>query len=371
MIELCLFAATLLLAYANGANDNFKGVATLYGSGVLTYRWAKILSTAATLIGAVAAALLAEQLAKAFSGRGLVPSSVVANPAFAISVAFAAAATVLLATRIGMPISTTHALVGGLAGAGWAAAASELNVSALGQQFFIPLLLGPLAAFVLAMTLNRIALFFSLRAADVEACACVVPIVPTPLLSPAVAATALPSLRLGTMDAPACRAAASNGLALSQSSVINMAHITSAFMVCAARGLNDAPKIAGLLLVLKATNTSLSTAAIAVAMGLGGWLHSRRIANTMSHKITTLEPRSGFIANVCTTLLVASASKFGLPLSTTHVSVGAISGLSFSGDRSAALSAGTMRHILLAWIFTLPVAAISAFIGYHLTAKLI
>jgi inorganic phosphate transporter, PiT family len=223
----------------------------------------------------------------------------------------------------------------------------------------------------LAMTLNRIALFLSPHAAEMEACACVVPIVPAQLLSPAVAATALPSLRLGTMDAPACRAAASNGLALSQSSVINMAHVTSAFMVCAARGLNDAPKIAGLLLVLKATNTSLSTAAIAVAMGLGGWLHSRRIANTMSHKITTLEPRSGFIANVCTTLLVASASKFGLPLSTTHVSVGAISGLSFSGDRSAALSAGTMRHILLAWIFTLPVAAISAFIGYHLTAKLI
>jgi inorganic phosphate transporter, PiT family len=160
MIEITLFAVTLLLAYANGANDNFKGVATLYGGGVLTYRAAKILSTAATLLGAVAAALLAEQLAKAFSGRGLVPSSVVANPAFAISVAFAAAATVMLATRIGMPISTTHALVGGLAGAGWAAAASALNIGALGQQFFVPLLLGPLAALVLAMALNRAVRFF-------------------------------------------------------------------------------------------------------------------------------------------------------------------------------------------------------------------
>jgi inorganic phosphate transporter, PiT family len=150
---------------------------------------------------------------------------------------------------------------------------------------------------------------------------------------------------------------------------MNIAHVISACMVCAARGLNDAPKIAGLLLVLKATNTSLSTAAIALAMGLGGWLHSRRIADTMSHKITTLEPRSGFIANLCTSVLVASASKFGLPLSTTHVSVGAISGLSFSGDRSAKLSAGTMRNILLSWVFTLPVAALFAYIGFHITSR--
>ena len=153
MTEITLIALTLLLAYSNGANDNFKGVATLYGSGVLTYRQARWLTTGATIGGAMAAVALAEALLKAFSGRGLVPNSVVSDPAFAASVALAAGVTVALATRIGMPISTTHALVGGLVGAGIVAAGSELNMGALTQQFVAPLLLGPVAAFIAAAAL--------------------------------------------------------------------------------------------------------------------------------------------------------------------------------------------------------------------------
>lgn len=361
MIELCLFAVTLLLAYANGANDNFKGVATLYGSGVLPYRRAKMLATAATLIGAVAAAVLAQQLAYAFSGRDLVPNSVATQPVFAIAVAFAAGATVLLATRIGMPISTTHALVGGLAGAGLAAAGA-LNTGVLAQQFLLPLFVGPMVAFGLALLANRAASRWWARKQSSEACVCIEGGATANGSGGAVLNLHAPRVTIGVANSAAC----ATPVAITVSSAMNWAHVASAAMVCIARGLNDAPKIVGLLLVAHATTASFSLPLVALAMATGGWLHSRRVANTMAHDIASLEPRSAFIANMCTSLLVMSASKFGLPLSTTHVSVGAISGLSFSGRQSAPISWGTMKHILLAWLFTLPLAASLAFATYCL-----
>ncbi len=118
MIFVLLFLAACFLAYSNGANDNFKGVATLFGSGTTHYKNAINWATVTTFAGSVAAIFLAEALVKNFSGKGLVPNELIQNPVFAISIALGAALTVFIATRIGMPISTTHGLVGGLFGAG-------------------------------------------------------------------------------------------------------------------------------------------------------------------------------------------------------------------------------------------------------------
>ncbi len=117
-----LFLATLFVAYANGANDNFKGVATLYGSDTASYRSALALATITTFAGALCSAYFAEALVQAFSGKGLVPAAVTAAPDFLISVAAGAGATVFLAALLGFPISTTHALTGALAGTGLLAA---------------------------------------------------------------------------------------------------------------------------------------------------------------------------------------------------------------------------------------------------------
>src|SRR5438045_1048342 len=111
-----ILLAVLCLAYANGANDNFKGVATLFGSGTANYRRALAWATITTLLGSLTAVFLAEKLLKNFSGRGLVDNELAAHPDFVAAVGLAAGLTVLLATRIGMPISTTHSLVGGLVG---------------------------------------------------------------------------------------------------------------------------------------------------------------------------------------------------------------------------------------------------------------
>src|SRR5687767_2608950 len=138
-----ILVAVLCLAYANGANDNFKGVATLFGSGTTNYRRALLWATATTLLGSLTAVFLAEQLLKNFSGRGLVEDRLTADVSYSAAVALAAGLTVLLATRLGMPISTTHGLVGALVGAGWAAG-SAVDVSKLGTGFFLPLLASPL-----------------------------------------------------------------------------------------------------------------------------------------------------------------------------------------------------------------------------------
>ena len=372
MIEIVLLTATLLLAYSNGGNDNFKGVATLYGSGVLTYQQARVLSTAATLAGGLAALALAEALLEAFSGRGLVPTSVVADPAFAASVALAAGLTVALATRVGMPISTTHALVGGLVGAGFLAAGDALNLGSLTQQFVAPLLLGPVVAFLIAASLAALQRKFWRAPTVDEACACVSASELAPVGAYASGNASplaiIPVVALGTTQGECAPLVSAGALVLTESRAVNAAHVVSAASVCFARGLNDAPKIAALLLVAHGLGASMSITGVALAMALGGWLHSRRIAETMSHNIVKLEPRSSFLANLCTAALVISASKYGLPLSTTHVSVGAISGLSVGG---AKISTATVKPVLLSWLATLPFAALLGALAYALFSTLL
>ena len=148
-----IFLVTIFLAYANGANDNFKGVATLFGSGTTSYKKALWWATFTTLLGSLAALFISTKLAAAFSGKSLVPDSVVNNPDFLISVGLGAALTVFIAAKIGIPISTTHSLVGALVGAGLVSARTQINFHMLGSKFFIPLLISPVLAAFLAFVI--------------------------------------------------------------------------------------------------------------------------------------------------------------------------------------------------------------------------
>jgi len=80
IVLVLLVLITLFVAYANGANDNFKGVATLYGASVVDYKKALIIATMATFAGCLASVYIAEGLVKAFSGKGLVPDALTASP---------------------------------------------------------------------------------------------------------------------------------------------------------------------------------------------------------------------------------------------------------------------------------------------------
>src|SRR5580765_8867064 len=128
-----LFLATCFLAYSNGANDNFKGVASLFGSRTCSYKTAISWATITTGAGSITAIFLAQTLLKKFSGKGLVPDAIVGSPHFLLAVAIGAALTVILATRFGFPISTTHSLIGAIIGSGLVAVGGAVNFASLGK----------------------------------------------------------------------------------------------------------------------------------------------------------------------------------------------------------------------------------------------
>ena len=90
-METLLILAALLLAFSNGANDNFKGFATVWGSDTLGYRRALGIATVATLAGSLVSLMLAESLALQFTGKGLVPDALAGTPHFILSVGLGAA----------------------------------------------------------------------------------------------------------------------------------------------------------------------------------------------------------------------------------------------------------------------------------------
>ena len=141
MILFILFLATCFLAYSNGANDNFKGVASLYGSKTASYRTALGWASLTTFAGSISSIFLAQVLLKKFSGKGLVPDALVGSNQFLLAVAIGAALTVILATFTGFPVSTTHGLIGAIVGCGLLADRSHVNFAALQKSFLLPLLL--------------------------------------------------------------------------------------------------------------------------------------------------------------------------------------------------------------------------------------
>jgi inorganic phosphate transporter, PiT family len=169
-----IFLATLFLAYANGANDNFKGVATLYGSGTTNYKKSLIYATITTALGSMMALYLASELIIVFKGKGLVPDDVIKMQIFPLAVGTGAALTVMSATFFKLPVSTTHALIGTLAGAGWVISETGINWDVLSKAYFLPLVAGPILSLVLAFIIYP--LFKAIRKKlniDQETCFCI------------------------------------------------------------------------------------------------------------------------------------------------------------------------------------------------------
>ncbi len=358
---LLIAVAVVWLAYANGANDNFKGVATLFGSGTRDYPNALRWATVTTVAGSLASIVIGAGLVAKFSGKGLVPDAVLADPGFALSVGFAAAGTVLLATRFGLPVSTTHALVGGLVGAGLAAQGmSGVNLAALGEAFLAPLLIAPIAAAVLTAIAYPLA-NWTRRALGVsrDTCVCVGDevrvVVPEARagLAASVVAAPLPSLTVGNAEACVERYSG-RVVGVNVQALLDRLHVLSAGAVCFARGLNDTPKVVALLITAQALHVPLASLIVTVAIAIGGLISARRVAETMSHGITGMNHGQGFTANLATAVLVIWASRWGLPVSTTHVSCGSLFGI---GVVTGQARWGTIGAIALAWVTTLPVAA--------------
>ena len=172
------------------------------------------------------------------------------------------------------------------------------------------------------------------------------------------AAETLPVVTVTTGQVAECsQRYAGRLLGVSAGKAVDVVHFLSAGAVSFARGLNDTPKIAALLLVVGALDIHWGITAVAVAMAVGGWLNARKVAETMAHKITGMNPGQGLAANLATAALVTSASYHGLPVSTTHVSVGALLGIGIT-TRQAKWK--PVLGVLASWVVTLPCAALLA-----------
>jgi PiT family inorganic phosphate transporter len=362
---LLLFAAIVAVSYANGANDTFKGVATLYGSGVSSYRIALGWAVITTLAGSLVAALFAQDLVAAFSGKGLVPAAALADQGYMTAVALGAALTVFAAALFGIPISTTHSLIGALTGAGLMASGAALDLSAIGQGFLLPLVLSPFASVLLVVGLrpsfNRLSRRYGIRK---TACVCIAEDA-TAASSAGGEVVAMRGLSIVAADAAECtERALQPGRALARVEVapfIRAVHFLSAGAVSFARGTNDAPKIVGVALAAQAVDLQTSTLLIAAAMAAGGLTHSRRIAQTLATKILPFHEAEGALANTVTSGLVVSASLAGLPVSTTHVSVGSLFGLAAT---KGGADWSVVRTIIASWFLTLPVALAASALIY-------
>lgn len=316
MLIISLFLATLFLAYSNGANDNFKGVATLFGSGTTNYQTAILWATITTFAGGVASIFLAGTLVKNFSGQGIFPDEIANVPEIHLAVAIASGVTVLIAALTGFPISTTHSLTGALLGAGLVAIGLKVNFAVLWQSFILPLFFSPLIAIFLAAGIYKL----------VEHC----------------------NSRFDL---------------LKNQKMLDTLHFISAGIVSFTRGVNHTSKLVSIILIIEYFSIQGGMLTIAMAMGLGGLLNSQRIAATMSTKITSMNYIQGFSANIATGFLAIAASYSGIPISTTHVAVSSIFGVGLTEKKA---NWNIFSQILLGWIVTLPTAAITSGIAYRL-----
>ena len=308
VLVLVLVAA---LAFGNGANDNGKGVATLVGFGAARPGPALAWATGTTAVGAAASYALAGGLLGRFS-TGLFAAGVTPGATVFAAVLVGAIAWVAVATWTGMPVSTTHAIVGGLLGAGVVAyGAGAIRWHLLAASVVAPLVVSPVVALAI------------------------------------VYAVAWPV---------AVMAGRGRG-----SAAATVVHWASGGLVGVARGWNDAAKIAaqGLLAVGGPRGVAISFAVVTAAMAAGGLVAGRRVLATLATKVTALPLAESLTASLTTAALVGAASWASLPVSTTQVSTGAIVGAGLKRD-PAGVRWSKVGEIVLSWVVTVPAAGLVA-----------
>ncbi len=330
MIETLIVAVAVLLACANGANDVSKGIATLVGSGLANYRAAILWGALWTGMGGAAAVVLARAMLATF-GEGILAAQTAPSLAAAAAALAGAAGWLLIATRSGLPVSTTHALVGAVVGSGVVAyGIAGVAWPALIAKVFLPLVLSPLLA--LLITGAALQLGAAARRAEVG--------------SP----TARRPSRRFTAD---------------------RIHWLSSGTVSFARGLNDCPKIVALAigaLALGGTGAALSLTwlfgLVTFGMAAGSVVAGMKVTRVLAEDVTEMDHAEGLVANAVTAALVTTGAVYGLPMSTTHVSSGGIVGI---GLQRGSLRVRTVRDFALAWVVTLPASACLAAVLYALS----
>jgi PiT family inorganic phosphate transporter len=316
-------ATALAFDFTNGFHDTANAVATSISTRAMSPRVAVAMAAALNFAGAFISLAVAATIASGIVDAGLITLEIV------FSGLIGAIAWNLLTWYFGLPSSSSHALIGGVVGAAFAAEGSEAVLGdGLLEKVMIPALVAP----VLAMITAGIAILTIYRIVGRQH--------PTTV---------------------------SRGFRLGQ--------IVSGGMLALSHGTNDAQKTMGIIALALVANGNLApgadpptwvivSAATAIALGtyVGGW----RIIRTMGSRIIKMDPAQGFAAQTAGATVILSASHVGFPLSTTHVISGAIMGAG-AAKRISAVRWGVAGNIVIAWVLTLPASAIVGGVTYGVT----
>ena len=319
MIELAIGAivAALIFDFLNGFHDAANSIATIIGTRILRPLHAVTMAAAANFIGPF---LFGVAVATTI-GKGII------NPDFVtlniIIGALAGAITWDIITWIlGLPTSSSHALVGGIIGAGLAGVGSQALVFDGIQKVLIGIVISPVAGLVAAFAL------------------------------------ALLIMGIFAKAKPHAINSAFGKLQLVSSAYFSLTH-----------GANDGQKTMGIIALILLTQGVITKFQIpyyviimaAVAMSLGTFFGGWRIVKTMALKITQLRPYQGFAAETGAATILASLAWLGIPASTTHAISGSIMGVG-AVRRMSAVRWGIGKRIVWAWIITIPASAAVSFV---------
>ena len=327
-----LLVAVVVMAivfdYINGFHDAANAIATVVSTGVLPIRTAVLIAAVLNFVGAITGTAVAKTIASGFADPAVVSQACV------LAALVGASIWNLITWWFGIPSSSSHALIGGLAGAVVAhAGTSAFKWGALTQKVLVPLVLSPTIGFVVAFFV-MIALLWGFRRSR-----------------PSTVTRASRRLQLVS----ACAMAFSHGSNDAQKS---MGIITLALASFVAAGHHGSlpewmlPKGDGVprWVILACA------AAIAAGTAAGG----KKIIKTMGTKIIRISPLQGFAAETSGTITILAASSLGIPVSTTHCINACIMGVGAS-KRVSAVRWGVAGNILMAWVLTLPLSGALAF----------
>jgi PiT family inorganic phosphate transporter len=327
-----LLVAVIVLSvvfdYITGFHDTANAIATSVSTRALRPEQAILLSAAANFLGALTGTAVAKTIA---SGIATTPEGSAGQ--VIVAAALVGAITWNLITwRLGIPSSSSHALIGGLIGAVIGASGTgALNVPGIRDKVLIPLVASPVLGIVLGFAAMVLLLNIFQR------------------VQPRRLNDTFRRLQL----------LSATFMAFSHGS--NDAQKTMGIMTLALAGAGIIPTtdVPLAVIIVAATAISLGTAA-------GGW----RIIRTMGQRVVKLDPVHGFAAETTAAAIIFGASHFGMPVSTTHVISSAIMGVG-STHRLSAVRWGVAGNIVIAWVLTIPASGAVAWIAWEILARIL
>ena len=318
--------AAIAFEYINGFHDAANAIATVVSTKVLTPRQAIALAAFFNLTGALMGTAVASTI-----GKGIVETRVI-TMATVLCALLAAIIWNLVTWWLGLPSSSSHALIGGLCGSAVASAGGDWSIlqweTGLMPKVVVPMFTSPVVGFFLGGILMAL-LFALLR-----------PFTPHIVHK-----------------------------------IFGKMQLVSAAWMAHSHGTNDAQKTMGIIAVLLFSQGMLGgkfhvpfwvVISCQAAMGLGTLLGGWKIVHTMGSKITRLTPAQGFCAETGGAITLFMATHLGVPVSTTHTITGAIVGVGAS-RRLSAVRWNVASSIIVAWVVTLPAAALIGAAFYELT----